>query len=268
MKIRILGLAVGVSALALWGTACEQPGIDCRALHSGPYIAKYTLVSGGPECSGLKGETIGLQSYYPARADKKNVDLEKSFLVVRTATVGNLEIEAASWGDESTITKSELDSTGNFESPDPNDTDTCTVSTLDAAEINVKAIPANMDDPDDMYPGRDATNIKYEWKNVRLLVSPSNPGNLMEADLTYTENGCTATYSVIGLWPTIGCEELDTAGKGTGKPNDALCDDKADPQAPYGIPFGSGISQDVVPRCDPDLLACVATKTDLIPGGP
>jgi len=268
MKIRILGLVVGVSVLAMWGTACEQPSIDCRALHSGPYAAKYTLISGGMECSGLKGEPIGLQSYYPARADKKNVDLTQSFLVIRPTTLGNLEIEAGDWGDEATVTKAELDAKGSFAVVEPNDNDVCMVPTFSASEVDLKEIPANMDDPENPYPGLPATNVKYEWKDVRLLVSAGAPGNLMEGELTYTENGCTATYSVIALWPTVGCEELDAEGNGTGKPNDKLCDAEPDPQAPYSIPFGSGVNQDFAPKCDPDLLYCVATKTDLIGGRP
>lgn len=267
---------VGVSALATWVTACDQPTIDCRTLHVGPYAAKYTLISGGPECSDLKGERIGLQSYYAPNSDSTNVDLSRSYLAIRPDTLGVIDDEATIWGDEKTVTKSTLSSIGDFASVDPNEKDTCSVPSLSPAEIAINAIPPNMEDPEDLYEGRDATDIRYEWKNVRVLVSPGAPGNLIEADLTYTQDGCTANYSVIALWPTIDCEKrevmTDMNGKPvvvrTGEPNDDLCDDQADLQAPYGLPTGSGISQDFVPKCDPDLLYCVATKTDLIEGGP
>lgn len=281
MKTRMFGLVVGVSALATWVTACDQPRIDCRASR-GTFVAKYELVSGSGACSELVGELIGLQSYYPVNeSDQKTVDLTRSFLVIRSETLGNLNAEATDHGDKSTVKKAELDSTGDFASVDPTDSNICSVAQSTAAEIDTNEIPAVADDPatpedDESYAGLPATNVKYEWKNVRVLASPAAPGNLMEAELTYTENGCSATYSVIGLWPAIGCEEVILVkndkgllvAKGTGKPNDALCDAIPDPQAPYSNPVGSGINQDFVPRCDKDLLFCVATKRDLIDGDP
>lgn len=259
MKIRNLGLVVGIATLASWGTGCEQGKIDCRALHY-EFVAKYTLVSGGPECSGVYGEFMGVQSYFAASADKKTVDLNRSLLAIRTTEMAALSHEAADFGDETTVTKEVLDAQGDFAATEPDDGDQCSVPAMTPVEISVNAIPANEGDPadpDDDYPGRAATTIKHEWKNLRLLVSPANPGNFFKADLTYTVNNCTATYSVVGMAPVIGCIDPN------GMPNDALCDDKADPE--FGFPYGSGISRDLVPKCDTTLGVCLPTATSILP---
>lgn len=271
MKIRNIGLVVGVSALAMWGSACDAPTIDCRTLHSGGYIAKYTLVSGGPECSSIPGEVFGLQSYYRATSDRKDVNLDSSFLAIRPEEFGVIKDEADTFGDADTFQTEDLNSLGDFTGVDPNSDGICTVQDPTPAVVSINEIPAN---DEEEYPGRAATNISYTWKDVRVLVTPGAPGNLMEGELTRTQDGCTATFQVIAMWPIIGCEKLneiivdgEAQVEHTGEPNDDLCDDQPDLQAPYGIPVGSGINQDFVPKCDKDLLLCVATKTDLIPGG-
>jgi len=277
MKIRILGLVVGVSALAMWGTACEQPQIDCRVLH-GEFAAKYTLVSGGPECSSLAFDKIGVQSYYGAKADpaytgQQTVDLSRSVLAIRTSDQAGIEGECGDYGDDACVVSSSLNAVGDFRATEPDEKDACSIRDVMTSEISVNAIPPGDDDPetpevDYAYPGRDATNKKYEWKNVRVLTTPANPGNLIEAELTYTENGCTATYNMIAVAPLIACgsEGLDGNGEPIGDPDDNLCDDKADPT--YGLGFGSGISPDVKAKCDPIRKYCVATNTTLIEGGP
>lgn len=271
MKIRNIGLLVGVSALAMWVSACEQPTIDCRTLHVGGYIAKYTLVSGGPECSAIPGEVFGLQSYYRATSDRKAINLDDSFLAIRPQEFGNIKDEANTYGDADTFNTEELNSLGDFTGVDPNSDGICTVQDPSPAVVDINEIPV---DEEDEYEGRAATNISYTWRDVRVLVTPGAPGNLMEAELTRVQDGCSATFQVIAMWPIVGCEKLnETVVDGepevehTGEPNDALCDDQPDLQAPYGIPVGSGINQDFIPKCDKDLLVCVPTKTDLIPGG-
>lgn len=256
MKIRNLGLVVGISALAIWGTGCEQGQIDCRVLHT-EFVAKYTFVNGGTECSALYGEFMGLQSYYGATSDQK-LDLSRSLMALRPTELASLLDEAGTFGDDTTVTKADLNATGDFAATEPNDGGACTIASMSAVEVAVNAIPPNEGDPmdpEDDYPGREATSIKHEWRDIRLLVSPANPGNLLKAELLYTINGCTATYSVVAMAPVIPC--FDDKG-----PNDALCD--GDPDPDLGIPYGSGISQDFKPKCDATLGVCVPTDTSIL----
>lgn len=275
MKIRTLGLLLGATALAGWGTGCEQPAIDCRAAR-GSFAAKYVLQNGTGACSELKGDFVGLQSYYPASADNKTVDLSRSLLSVKASRITEMEGEVGALigegcAEPSAIAKSNLNATGNFTSVDPDGNAVCSVPSSSVSEFQSNEIMPSGDPMDMMNACKDglpALDIKYEWRNVRVLVSPDAPGTRFEADLTYTENGCSATYKVCGLWPAIGCEKLtlDENGEpvGTGEPEQKLCDAVEDPEPPYGIPYGSGINEDFGAVCDPDTLLCVLPQCPIL----
>jgi hypothetical protein len=74
----------------------------------------------------------------------------------------------------------------------------------------------------------------------------------VSADLVYTRDGCSATYSVVAVYPAASCADAD------GKPDERLCATEANPAA--GIAYGSGINPDYAVACDPDLLTCVPSK--------
>lgn len=290
MKIRMLGLLLGATALGVWGTGCEQPSIDCRAAR-GAFAAKYVLQTGTGACSELKGDVVGLQSYYPAASDGKSVDLTKSHLAVRATRLAQRETAVLGYstteypaesgifcGDgDSAIVTNEPTSVGNFTSVDPDANAVCAVPTSSIGEFMSNEIAPVGDQMDMANPckGLPAINMKYEWRNVQVLVSPDAPGTRFQADMTYTEDGCTATYKVCGLWPPAGCEKVvlmnlpdDDPDEGlvpvaTGEPEQKLCDDQPDPEVPYEIPYGSGINKDFGAVCDPDLLLCVLPSCPL-----
>lgn len=227
MKIRILGVLAGLGALMTWATACEQPAIDCRASRGG-FAATYKLKEGSGACSEKTAEIIGLQSYYPKATDGDRVDLSRSTLAIRTETLGSLTGTAAELGVEDPDKK--VTSVGNFESTDPDENGICSATGMAASELNLPEIPPDPKNPMDM--GTPAKSIKYEWRNVRLFVTAAAPGNRMTAELTYTEDGCTATYDVVGMWPAQNCAEetaFDENGDATAnRPNDRLCDNIVD----------------------------------------
>lgn len=86
-------------------------------------------------------------------------------------------------------------------------------------------------------------SISYAWSNVRILALPQAPGTQMVAELTYTEDGCTAEYEVWGMWPG----DVDCADE-QGRPDNALCT-KA-----------TGINPDFATVCDPTQLRCVPAQ--------
>ncbi|MET0591864.1 MAG: hypothetical protein ABW133_04140, partial [Polyangiaceae bacterium] len=64
MKKQIL---TSSASLVIMGTilvtsSCEQPAVLCTS-GRGDFAAKYTLVEGGPECSDLKSEILGMNTY-------------------------------------------------------------------------------------------------------------------------------------------------------------------------------------------------------------
>ncbi|XXY50367.1 hypothetical protein WME91_04380 [Sorangium sp. So ce269] len=126
-------------------------------------------------------------------------------------------------------------------------------------------------------PADERTSMKYEWSNMEVYVTAANLGNQFQADLTYSDDTCTAKYRVLGLWPQVHCEklveeevlnpetdEMELVVVGTDKPEDKLCDNTPDPEAPYYLPVASGIAADLKVKCDPELLVCVL-DADKIP---
>ncbi len=113
-------------------------------------------------------------------------------------------------------------------------------------------------------PAVPATSIKYEWSNVRFYVTPAAPGTQLVGDLTYTKDGCVATYHVTAVYPSVSCQQLnadgdpvfDMAGNPVLAPD--LCLPEADPAA--GRPTGSGINPDFPVECEPKTALCVLTK--------
>ena len=244
MKRALLGPILGLLAAL---PSCGQPRIDCTTGHGG-FAARYTLKPGSKQgegtCDTLKGEIIGLEKYNPAGDDPEKQDLTHADLAIQSSGLGNLANAAEAAGVM--VDRSKVLSIGAFTSTVPDESDVCTVPALAPAQLDVPAI--------DMSP---ATSLRYEWSNVRVHVTPAYPGTQMVATVKITQDGCSAIYDVLGLWPAIGCEKLDAEGNGTGEPDPVRCDPNADPDA--GRPTGSGINPDFKDAivCDPDVLLCV-----------
>jgi hypothetical protein len=220
--------------------ACTQPRKDCTTgAGPAPFAAKYTLKAdskvGTGDCDTLKGEAIGLEKYNPARADNpEKEDFSRAKLAIQSATLGVLAAaaEAAHVPDKA----HQPFSLGDFASATPDDNNVCRVSTLSPAEQSIPEIPP---DP--------ATSVKYEWSRVRIFVTASAPGTQMAADLRFTKDGCSASYSVLGVWPAVDCGVYDDTGMPTGT-DPTLC-----------APPDSGINPDFKANidCDKDLMLCV-----------
>ncbi|XXT20788.1 hypothetical protein WME94_04370 [Sorangium sp. So ce429] len=233
------GLMVVLASLV---ASCEQPRINCTTGHGG-FAATYTLKPGSKQgegdCDTLRGDVIGLEKYNPSQADdREEQDLSRALLAIRTTELGALAGEAEGAGVP--IDGGAVFSMGEFASVEPDDDDVCAVASLSPAELDLPA-----------FGERPATRIRYEWSNVRVHVTAAFPGTQMTADLTYTRGECTASYSVVGLWPAVACAGQD------GATDPSLCDPQADVAA--GRLVGSGINPDLEERvtCDPELALCV-----------
>ena len=73
------------------------------------------------------------------------------------------------------------------------------------------------------FPGQPAMTFRYEWSNLRVRMSPEFPGNAFSADLTVTQDGCTATYEVNAVFPATACGDSPVPGAATDP--SAPCDD-------------------------------------------
>ncbi len=53
-------------------------------------------------------------------------------------------------------------------------------------------------------------HVRYAWSNLKFVSTSEVPGSLFTAQLEYTEDACTATYEVTGVWPITLCHtDLD-----------------------------------------------------------
>jgi hypothetical protein len=194
MKLRIAGVLAASAAAAAWVSACsvEQPSIGCP-VQSISWSVRYSLVSGTGACSTLTGDLIGIERQFNPETNKSKITLRPTPLGVLGArdavnpaqAIGDLP------DDNSPVAgRDERDAV-------------CAVPTLSKAEKHapVGTLPDGGVNP--------PSDISYEFSNLVLSASPKAPGNQMTADLTYTEDGCTATYKAVGLWPAHGCETDD-----------------------------------------------------------
>jgi hypothetical protein len=132
--------------------------------------------------------------------------------------------------------------------------------------------PACPEPPETPFPGQPATDIKYEWSNVRLYVSAAVPGTMMRASLKYHEKvdttECNAVYDVLAVWPVVDCTLIDPV---SGEPIlDADCNVQADESACHAgnVPGAVQFNSEFTTRCDPNLLLCVPVQPAGPLGGP
>jgi hypothetical protein len=248
-----------LGALALAAPSCAEPTNDCTTGH-GLFATRYTLVPGSKQgtgtCDQLVGELVGLEKYNPATTDAGASDgapgdyvqdLGVAILAMRSNTLGSIAaslVTPSMTEAQQQQIQLEADSIGAFSSIKPDANGVCHVPTLSPAEIKAP-----------MMGTTPATDIRYVWSNVRVLVTPSYDGVEMAADLTFTQDGCSAKYTALGLFPGASCASTDSMGNPTTDPT--LCD--AEPNVDAGIAIGSGINPDFASNveCDPTLMLCV-----------
>jgi hypothetical protein len=253
---------LGLCLAGAWvapGCAAE-PKVKCTA-SSGPAAVRYRMVSMVGDCSMIAnaaGETLGLQTYVPPGVTDPDSYNTPNAIAIQSENVGLLLAN----GESVMPPVVDADMThkpyafGRFDSAFPGDDNLCTVSSMTAAELTLAAVPEHMmEGPDGMMetvPEQPATHIKYEWSHVRIVVSAESIGTQTFADLTYTQDGCTAKFAVALLTPQVSCARDD----GTLDP--LLCQSSPDPARGF---TGSGIGDGIPVTCDPDQKVCLPDKS-------
>lgn len=255
---RILGTSLALAALLTLSASCEQRRVTCTAAHGG-FAAKYTLKPGSKRgegaCDTLKGEILGLEKYNPRQAgNPQRPDPTRAHLAVRASGIAFPAFAAQ--GAQVELGPSALDALGDFASVDPDDNDVCAVPSFTESTLSVPAYeaPPPPDAPEGTPPTQHpAVEISYAWSNFRIYVTAAYPGTQIIGELTYTRDGCSASYSVVGLYPAVECAP-------GGVPDPSLCDPH--PDLANGRAFGSGINPDFADRvtCDAETGLCVLTS--------
>jgi hypothetical protein len=232
---------LSIAASAAFTTSCTQPLLNCASAY-GPYAAEYTLTSGDPAslCGQLAGDVLGMSTYFQTGGKNGTPDYENADVAIRPESLGAMieyaEARGIIEGDEDFYRANAI---GSFTAGFPNDETFCMAEDFSVAEVSLPAIEAIEDDPatsdvDETQPAQRDIRVRYVWSNARFVVSADAQGTQFEADLEYTESGCTATYHVVGLYPAVTC-----------KTDDECNDDK------------NGINPDFAVRCNTDLGLCV-----------
>jgi hypothetical protein len=193
-----------VSLIAALGSGCDQPKPKCTAAH-GTFAAKFTLVSGDGACAELTSGVLNVQSYNDPTPEGP-LDPNKPTFAIQAQEVTDL----LGTGRETDPDEKPF-AFGAFDRSEPDGEGICTVSSLNEAVLRAEAtdeVPERMVDEctlEPAQPAQPAIDIRYNWSNVRVVVTPSAIGTKFEADLEYTVDGCTAEYKVAAVWPVIEC---------------------------------------------------------------
>ncbi|MDY7228099.1 hypothetical protein [Hyalangium rubrum] len=209
MTPRILGLVLATALTA--GCDTEQPPIGCP-VQSLEWAATYKP-KGPSICSVKVGEQLGIQKFSTPTGDER--------LVIKPETLAKLDEQDPERLSYSLGALAKSSDAEGF----------CSATDFPPTEKHV--------------PGGDGVaprDLVYQWNNVRVLATPRAPGTQMVADLTYTENGCTAEYEVWGMWPSVSCENED------GEPDNDICQN------------AGSINPDFSVTCEPTLRLCVPTQ--------
>lgn len=293
MRLRVAGgawPAVLAGVGAAWLAGCgDQPKTNCLTSPFFPYAMKL-IMQGTPDesipgacatfgpASFNADPEVGFISYYQ-QDSKGQPDYSKGSLAIQTTEVGSLFYTAKDLGVASTATDGKVYSLGAYDVAEPDSNNMCGVSTLSATHVVLPEIPAVPDDPatpdaDESVPGQAAVDVRLEWTNVKVYVTPASLGIQVQADLTDTRlapggGTCTIHYRTVSLAPAIPCAALDpdtgdplTMPDGRPELDITACDPLPHPE--LGRTLGSGISPSTRYTCDPDSAFCVL-EGDTVP---
>ncbi|WAS94765.1 hypothetical protein [Nannocystis punicea] len=219
---------VPCALLLVVGGSCTQPTMNCTTAHL-PYAAKYELTSGNPmsPCAQQKGDILGMQTYFATGGINGTAKFSDPSAAIRPQYSGLLIAEALNYPVDVPGFTGEKgvehwpNALGDFESGSPDGDDLCHVPQLGPATFTRPELPAVADDPatedDETKAVSPPTTVSYEWTDVRWLNTPDAQGTQFEADLKFTQDGCTAEYHVVAVSPAVECaadEDCTLTGNG------------------------------------------------------
>jgi hypothetical protein len=243
MNLRLIGLGTGavLAASTLGACGAYQQDPQC-VVAKGSFATVYTLEAGQDAslaCAQLKPERVGLEKYFSQGPGSPDT------VAMRSRVVGALLLNTSYQVDPDA--PNQANSVGVLTTDAPGPDNFCEVPSLNPTQLVVRSTTGGAD-----------KSLTYAWSNLRVYNTPEIPGTQFTAELRYTENGCTAEYTVKGLWPVVSCsKEITVDGKKQTVPDEVKCDPRPDPAA--GRHRGSGINPLFPVKCDPVALICVLT---------
>lgn len=252
MKTKIIGLFAAAGVAMGWAAACnvEQPPAACPIPHTSIFV-KYT-----PQdrtvgaCAEIPGEFWTLSKY--------NVPGET------TNRLGVFPEGAAAFqGDERLDDNDNIIAIGDFDFAATEGF--CSGSGFAPATITVPEVSEMLaDGGTDVTP---AANLTYDIQELRLAGTTQVPGTQFTGRMKYSQDGCTATYDLLGISPAVDCCQQDEDGKcvenaeGNQIPDDSRCNATRDEETGEVHPACNGSHECLNPdfrlKCDPVTLFCI-----------
>jgi hypothetical protein len=192
--------------------SCGQPPVTCTVSPALPYAAKYTLTSGDGACAELPGDLVGFGAYNPQKVVNGEVqpDLNQVSMAIRTNLLGSQVAFALDNGVVDATEGHAPHAFGPFVDAFPDANGICRPD-LAPAEQTLAAVEEDLgdpEDPDDDIPAQAATSVKETWTDVEVFVTAAALGTQVKGTYTLEQDGCTATYDVIALFPEVFCSEI------------------------------------------------------------
>lgn len=227
--------ALTVALVGLLGSSCAQREVPCSVGRSLPYAAKYKQVSLEGVCddvpaAALAGDQLGFSAYNAVGKDGLP-DTSKVSVAIRTSFLGGAVANADARGVRDDAAGHAAAAVGPFDRDVPDADGLCTAPTLSPT---TQSLPALDEDVENELEAQDAVNVSEQWTDVSVYVDAAALGTQMKGTYRVTQDGCTATYHVMAMYPAGECAE------------DADCKN-----------IDLGISPDFAVVCDPDLSLCV-----------
>jgi len=290
-------MAIGLGALWAWSPGCSQPKPECNVgtASAYPYIAKF--IPQGTDCAAITGDYVGMQVYNPASADNtpdlsskqvalqtgtagdylhNAIELDDTSVAYSIGTFSAVEPDDSNMCSVATLTPAHMvlplvpgEGGGGGGTPAPAQVPVDVEYRWSNLQIYVT--PANLGnqaEADLTFADAEADctanyHVVMLWPAVSCQeldyfrsIGPdplNEPCDPCDPDPALCEVGCNPAEDSETCEDDGDCCEI----LGTCRPFPALCDGEPDPQLPYELPAGSGISPDLRVVCDPTLLHCV-----------
>jgi hypothetical protein len=222
----LLSLATA-SLLPLLQVGCTQPDVNCTSAH-GKFAARFERKSGDANqpCGQQVGDVLGMSTYYATGGINGTPKFDEPSVAIRAQYMYKYIYGVRAPKSVFDTRKLDMevgdpDAFGAFEGGVPDDEGFCAVPSVSKVSLTLPEVQPTPDDPatpdkDETDPGQVAADLAYEWSNVKFLVTADAQGTQFSADLKFTQDACTATYHVVGVYPATDC---------TGDPT--ICDDDA-----------------------------------------
>ncbi|WP_152622061.1 hypothetical protein [Archangium violaceum] len=240
----VTAVALIGAAGVISGCTLEQPSAGCIVQDSTdyPWQALYVLKNSADEaksCGKLKGEALGVFKYIEfEKGANEQLTKKRAFIGIRPEGLAQ-RFESVTYEDEvlNTDGSVQVDEDGepvmeeitaervpgaradNYAiaklstalsetlADEPDEKGLCSTSGFKPATVTTTAVTRTDEETGEVITVAPAESLSYTFSDVKVYSDPSAPGTQLTGTLKYSDGpGCEAEYTVLALWPQVGCD--------------------------------------------------------------